>query len=201
MSLQYCNMASRASIFLAFLLVCAVAASPDTGDHGDDHDQHDGHAHDDDCKTVAEIAADTPALSTLLAAVQAVNLTGILSDEELVATVFAPTNDAFVALLKTLNLTAAELLAQPDLVTQVLQYHVVPDVAANSTSLYDDQVLYTLLGQQLMVNLTASGVDIVTEQGAVSTVVTADVQACDAIVHVIDVVLVPDLDALSAQGV
>jgi hypothetical protein len=45
------------------------------------------------------------------------------------ATVFAPTNDAFTALAKNMGYTQAQLLALPSL-KSILLYHVVPGVAA-----------------------------------------------------------------------
>ena len=41
-------------------------------------------------------------------------------------TVFAPTNDAFAALLTELGITKAQLLADKALLTSVLTYHVLP---------------------------------------------------------------------------
>ena len=52
-----------------------------------------------------------------------------LSDPTLVATVFAPSDDAFTAYLTANNLTAEQLLAAPTL-GSVLKFHVVPGVAA-----------------------------------------------------------------------
>lgn len=189
-------MASSTSF--AFVLALLAAASPFVAGHGGDNH---GHHEDGGCKTVADQVVGTPELSTLLAALQAVNLTGTLDDEDLVATVFAPTNAAFASLLSALNLTAQELLANTDLVQAVLSYHVVPGVAANSADLMDGQILPTLLGtSSLTVDLSAGDVVINSETGGMANVTSADIPACDAVVHVIDSVLVPDTDALQAQG-
>ena len=61
-------------------------------------------------------------------------------------TVFAPVNSAFEAALKQVNLTAAELLAEEGLVTDILLYHVVPAVA-RAADLVNGQILPTLNGQ------------------------------------------------------
>jgi uncharacterized surface protein with fasciclin (FAS1) repeats len=50
-------------------------------------------------------AAQSANLTFLTAALQATGLDSVLSDPALVATVFAPTDAAFTALLKALNLT------------------------------------------------------------------------------------------------
>ena len=54
---------------------------------------------------------------------------GSLSDPTLVATVFAPSNDAFTNYLTANNLTADQLLAAPTL-GSILKFHVVPGIAA-----------------------------------------------------------------------
>ncbi len=52
-----------------------------------------------------------------------------LNDPNLVATVFAPTNEAFVKLEKSLGYTQEQLLNSA-ILKPTLQYHVVPKVAA-----------------------------------------------------------------------
>merc|ERR1712106_618622 len=84
-----------------------------------------GHYRSTPSKTIAELAIATPALSTLLAAVQAAGLVETLSGEG-PFTVFAPTNDAFAKIpADALN----GLLADKDALTAVLLRHVVPGVA------------------------------------------------------------------------
>lgn len=72
---------------------------------------------------VTEFAgAETPEFSTLLTAVVAADLAGALADPEAELTVFAPTDAAFAALpAETLEAALADL----DLLTAVLTYHVV----------------------------------------------------------------------------
>jgi hypothetical protein len=54
---------------------------------------------------------------------------GTLSDPDLVATVFAPSNSAFESFLSSNSLTTEQLLASPAL-AGILEFHVVPGVAA-----------------------------------------------------------------------
>ena len=84
-----------------------------------------------DLPTIGELASSAPDLSTLVAAVNAANLTDVLSLSGPLD-VFAPTNDAFDALLASLNISAETLLAETALLTNVLQYHVVVDGAVCS---------------------------------------------------------------------
>lgn len=149
--------------------------------------------------SVGDAAAQTPTLSTLLAAAQTAGLAaanssapivpGTLSDPELVATVFAPSDDAFAAYLTANGLTAEQLLAAPTL-GDILKFHVVPGVAAKAADLSNDQVLTTLLGPGVTVLLQGSNVTIFGGANTV-TVTTADVEAGKSIVHIIDAVLIP----------
>merc|ERR1712176_169394 len=102
-------------------------------------------------------------------------------------TVFAPTNEAFVALLGE---SGFESLADvpTDLLTDILLYHVVPAVAFSS-DLSDGQVLPTLNGAELVVDLT-DGV-VIDGIGSDATVILANVEAGNSVVHVVDTVLLP----------
>ena len=136
-----------------------------------------------DLPDIAELASTTPDLSTLLAAVQAMNLTDVLSTPGPID-VFAPTNDAFAALLSDFGITAEQLLAETDLVTRVLQLHVVTDGAVCSGDL-SGTVPTALAGESLDV----TG-DTVTAGGSSATIVGA-VDAGNGVVYLIDSVLLP----------
>jgi uncharacterized surface protein with fasciclin (FAS1) repeats len=69
--------------------------------------------------------AKAAGLTTLVAAVDAAGLKSVLDDPNAKLTVFAPTNEAFAALLAALKLTPAQLLANKPLLTDVLKYHVL----------------------------------------------------------------------------
>ncbi|MBC8097841.1 MAG: fasciclin domain-containing protein, partial [Armatimonadetes bacterium] len=73
-------------------------------------------------QTIVDLAVATPDLSTLVTAVQAAGLVDVLADPEAEWTVFAPTNDAFAALPEG---ALDALLADTELLTRVLTYHVV----------------------------------------------------------------------------
>jgi len=132
--------------------------------------------------TVVDIATGSDDFSILVAALQKADLVGALQADG-PFTVFAPTNAAFTKLLAALDITAEELLAQPDL-SKVLLYHVVSGKVL-STDLSDGLMAKTLNGESLKIDLK-NGVKV-----NQSTVVTADVLATNGVVHVIDEVLVP----------
>ena len=136
--------------------------------------------------TVVEVAVGSGAFPTLVAAVQAAGLVDVLSGEG-PFTVFAPTEEAFAAALAALGISAENLLADTDLLTAVLTYHVLP-VAAPA------EVVVTLDGQSVT---TVNGADVAisVDDGTVmvndATVVTADIEASNGVIHVIDTVLLP----------
>lgn len=123
--------------------------------------------------------------STLVAAVQAAGLVETLQGEG-PFTVLAPTDEAFAALPAGV-LDKLLLPENKDLLAKILTYHVIPGkvMAADVT----DGDVATVEGQ----NVTFSTADGVSVNGA--KVITADVEASNGVVHVIDVVLVPaDVD-------
>ena len=142
-------------------------------------------------QSIVEIAVGSPDFSILVSALQKAELVDALSGEG-PFTVFAPTNDAFVKLLGELGITAEQLLNHP-LLGEVLLYHVVSGKVMSS-DLSNGLKASTLLGEEIIVDLT-SGVKINS-----SSVTTADVEATNGVIHIIDTVLVPSnfkLDATS----
>ena len=136
--------------------------------------------------TVVDIIVNSEDHTLLEAAVGAAGLVDALSAEG-PFTVFAPTDDAFTALTEALDVTVDELLAYP-LLPAVLQYHVV-GAEAYSTDLSDGQEIETLLGEDVTVSINADGVFINNAQ-----VIVADLAADNGVVHVIDAVLMPELE-------
>lgn len=133
---------------------------------------------------IVALASGNEDLSTLVQAVTAAELVETLQGDG-PFTVFAPTNEAFEALPDG---TLDELLTPEgkDDLTSILTYHVVPG-AAMAADLSDGQKLTTVQGEELEVAVGDDGA--VTINGA--TVTTADVEASNGVVHVIDQVLTP----------
>jgi transforming growth factor-beta-induced protein len=133
-------------------------------------------------QTVVEIAAGNPSFSTLVTAVKAAGLAETLSGKG-PFTVFAPTNEAFAALPKG----TLEKLLKPenrDLLKKVLTYHVVSgDLMAKD--LRSGKVT-TVAGSPVTVQVGHSSVTVNN-----ATVVKADIDAKNGVVHVIDKVLLP----------
>ena len=138
---------------------------------------------DDIPATVVDIVVNSPVHNVLEAAVLQADLAGALSGDG-PFTVFAPTDDAFLALAGALGATAEELLALPEL-ADILLYHVVGGTAL-STDLSDGQFITTLNGADVVVTLNDEGIFINNAQ-----VTVADIVAGNGVVHVIDAVLLP----------
>ena len=142
--------------------------------------------------TIVDVAAGNEDFSTLVAAVQAAGLVDALSDPEAELTVFAPTNDAFEAALAELDLTADELLADTELLTEILTYHVV-DGIVDSTAAFaaDGTDVPTLQGATIAVSVVDDGVVLTDQLDRSANVVEVDVEASNGIIHVIDNVILP----------
>ena len=137
--------------------------------------------------SIVDIALANDDFSILVAALVEADLVDALSGEG-PFTVFAPTNAAFADLLEALDIEAADLLAHPQL-ADVLLYHVVSGQVM-SGDLVDGMEAATLQGEMLTVDLT-DGVMINASQ-----VITADIEASNGVIHVIDTVLVPEAFSL-----
>lgn len=141
----------------------------------------------DPTKTIAEQASADPQFSTLVAALGAADLVGPFdSCDDPKTTVFAPTNDAFAAALTALGMTAEQLLAQKQLLTSVLTYHVVSG-EVNAAAVVGLTEATTLNGAKIKIKVVDGSVFL----NDTVKVVATDIQACNGIIHVIDAVLLP----------
>lgn len=103
-------------------------------------------------------------------------------------TVFAPTNDAFVALLAELNVASLNDIDAATLET-VLTYHVANgNVLAGS--LTEGQVVTSLQTGTFTIGLSG-GAKITDGAGRMSNIIATDIQGSNGVVHAIDKVLLP----------
>ena len=135
---------------------------------------------------IVETADAAGDFTTLIAAAQAAGLDETLANDG-PYTVFAPTDEAFEAALADLGLTAEELLADTELLTSVLTYHVVEgEVPAADVVTLDGEEVETVNGAS--VTITVDGETVMVNE---ATVISTDVFASNGVIHVIDAVLVP----------
>jgi len=110
--------------------------------------------------------------------------------EPVLFTVFAPTNDAFQALLdsdSTWNGLADIPIATLD---AVLTYHVVNGANVQSDELTDGQSVTMLSNGTTTVDLSM-GAKLTTSSGQSINITATDVQGTNGVVHVIDAVMLP----------
>ena len=136
-------------------------------------------------ENIVDTAAEAGSFETLLAALDSADLTSALEGEGQF-TVFAPTDDAFAALLTALDTSAMNLLGVENL-ADVLLFHVLEgayfsgDVVANAPfslpTLQGSEVEFTVMNSMAYIN----GVEIV----------TTDILTTNGVIHVIDEVILP----------
>jgi len=142
--------------------------------------------------SVVNLALNNPAFSTLVAALTRTDMdfdyVGTLSGDG-PFTVFAPTNDAFQALLDGNDAWSSLDDIPLETLKAVLNYHVVSGTNAQSKDLVDNAEIATL-GGTITVDLT-DGAKIETTSGQSVAVAIADVQGSNGVVHAVGEVLLP----------
>ncbi|KAB2857623.1 MAG: fasciclin domain-containing protein [Anaerolineae bacterium] len=140
--------------------------------------------------SIPEVAAAAGTFSTLLAAAQAAGLVDALTNGG-PYTVFAPSDEAFAATLTELGLTAEAVLADTELLTAILTYHVVsfPFYSEDVVGLNGAYIGTLLPGYALAITVDENGNVFVND----AQVVAVDIAATNGVIHVIDSVLIPDL--------
>ena len=137
-------------------------------------------------RNIVQTAQSLPQFSILVEAVIAANLQGALSGSGPL-TVFAPTNDAFVALLGELGLTKAQLLANTPLLTRVLTYHVLPSRTLKA-DITTGQAITTLQGGTFTIG---SDLAITDSRARRAGIAGTDVLTSNGVIHVVDRVILP----------
>jgi uncharacterized surface protein with fasciclin (FAS1) repeats len=136
----------------------------------------------DEPGTIVAVAESAGTFNTLLAALDAAGLSAALEGEG-PFTVFAPTDAAFASIDgEVLN----DLIADSELLTAVLTYHVVPGRFTSGE----------VANLMSAATLNGKAVSIAVENGSVrvdnATVTTADIEASNGVIHVIDQVIFPE---------
>jgi uncharacterized surface protein with fasciclin (FAS1) repeats len=148
---------------------------------------------------VVVVAQSDPRFSILVEAVTAAGLVNTLSGTG-PFTVFAPTNDAFAALLTELGITKAALLADRPLLTSVLTYHVVPG-RVTKAEVPAGRAITTVQGASFQVDAAGSALVITDGRNRKSNITATDLLAANGVVHVVDKVILPPTTVVGvAQG-
>lgn len=147
-------------------------------------------------KNIVEVAADAGNFSILIEASQKAGLAEFLSTENNL-TVFAPTDAAFAALLSDLGLSSLDEVPVADL-TQILTYHVI-GAKVMSTDLSTGYVPTLASFDSSPVSMYVTVGNTVSINGSVS-VTTADVEAENGVIHVVNKVILPPTVVNIAQA-
>lgn len=107
-------------------------------------------------------------------------------------TVFAPTNDAFMKLYNALGIESIEETNDPDLVLEILLYHVTDGrrIAKSVVPKKNYKVIETLQGSTFMVD-SMGKITATTASGDMAMITAADISASNGIIHVISEVIIP----------
>ena len=129
-------------------------------------------------KTIVDIAVETDGFSTLVAAVQAASLVETLQSPG-PFTVFAPTDDAFAKLPPH---TVQTLVENPPQLARILTFHVASGIWTKADLAKVDQVT-SVEGSPSPIRVKE------TFEVKNATVVAADIEASNGIIHVLDNVI------------
>merc|ERR1712222_201977 len=137
-------------------------------------------------KNIVQLAESVKDLSTLVTALTAGKLVTALEGKG-PFTVFAPSNEAFAKIPKD---ELEKLLDPKNIKTldAILEYHVVSGAAVHAKDLKRDNHFKTLEGSEIDVEKTSDGHVYVNRK---SRVTSADNDATNGVVHIIDGVLIP----------
>lgn len=122
-----------------------------------------------------------------------------LNNPEREFTVFAPTDAAFEAFLRERNVSSEEFFNDTELLDQVLRYHVAAGIFTAET-LSVGEAVFTSSEQRVEAGISENRL-LLNES---AQVITADVEASNGLIHIIDEVLVPpdepaETDATEAE--
>lgn len=165
--------AKKAALTLGATLIAATPAAAQMANHS---------AANQD-KTIVGVAIEAGSFKTLVAALQAADLVTALQGPG-PFTVFAPSDAAFAKLPAG---TVEALLKDPKALAAILTYHVIPGKVMAADVIKAGMVKPT--------TLNGAALDIQVKDGKVyvngAMVTSADIQASNGVIHVIDAVVLP----------
>lgn len=138
--------------------------------------------------TIYDIAKENGNFTQLVGAVEAAGLKGTLESDG-PFTVFAPTDDAFAAL-------AASGINPEATLQNILLYHVVPGALTAEEVLAAGRLETAFAGKSFDVAVEGGRAVITTPDGVSANIIMTDIEAANGVIHVIDAVIPPPVNAL-----
>ena len=176
----------RSLIGVALVALVATGCAADESDAEPVEESAPSDVEESAPSDIVDVAIAAEQFPTLVAALQAAGLVDTLKGEG-PFTVFAPTEEAFANALEALGISAEDLLADTETLTSILTYHVIPGAVMRSDLIgASDISVATVNGAEVTVNESMGTVTINN-----ATVVAADIEASNGVIHVIDAVLLP----------
>ena len=142
--------------------------------------------------TIVDLAMGNENFSILVEAVAKAGLVETLKTGEF--TVFAPTNDAFIALLGELGFSSLDDIPV-DVLTEVLLYHVVAGKVFSSDLPSEPISVTTAQSQEITID--ASATRITADDSRVANLIGFDITGTNGVIHLIDTVILPNLSNIS----
>lgn len=147
--------------------------------------------------TIVDHILANPNLSTLSTALESNDQFNFVTELSSVNngpyTMIAPMNTAFSSLLIELDQPNLAAIGNSTL-AQVLKYHFVITSNTFSTSLADGDSVNSYLGQPFSIELTPANFRIVDANNRLANFTTKDIQCYNGMIHMVDRVLLPNLD-------
>ena len=146
---------------------------------------------EDEQQNIGEVASGTGSHDALVAALNHVELDVTLSGDG-PFTVFAPTDQAFED--AGINLDDFDTESENETLRDILLYHVISGAAVDASNVTDGMTAEAANGDSLTFAVNDETVSV-----GEATVTTADVEASNGIIHVIDTVLTPPAEDLVVE--
>jgi uncharacterized surface protein with fasciclin (FAS1) repeats len=167
----------------------------------DTEEAEDTEAEASEASTIAEWVLGREGFDTLslILTAAATDYLEDLSDASAEYTLFAPTDDAFNALGAALGIDVSAAVAFPDILIDILGYHIVEGaVPAEVVLTLDGQSVATVQGESVAIAVVDGSVVL---NGRVTVTVT-DVVTGNGVIHVVDAVLISQstVETLASLG-
>ena len=107
-------------------------------------------------------------------------------------TLFAPNNAAIEKYLAENSVTIEDLIAQPEIATQLVLGHLFErTISATELLNMNGETLVMLSGSTYVIDTSSGSTQFVNGEGVASTLIAIDLVSTDGVVHIIDGVLQP----------
>ena len=169
------NMNRKITLLIALIFVLQATQFVQADDHETD-------------QTIVDVASSTGSHDSLVAALNHVGLADTLAGDG-PFTVFAPTDQAFTD--AGINLDDFDTEEENNTLSDILLYHVISGAAVDAANVTDGMTAEAANGDTLSFTVTNDSVIV-----GDATVTSADVEASNGIIHVIDKVLMPPAEVV-----